>query len=484
MIISKQETLADKIAGVLSTAPSNFDLDDEIDEDTRAKVTSENDFEEHVDQSSKFRKQNVDLLADVDERYAGKKGSRKNLSSPVSSSDDDFDSETELEAPLQGSDEDEANSDSEEQSGDGEDSEELTESDGGSDDAHENGDYDISEPSMSSNFKHMEHDNVISQKKKGTCVRNQMSIWENLLEMRIQMQKCLLAANKLPLGSKREEMKMDSGSEFTDKVFQTRDSLAKLLDKLLDLQKFCWSKYPETKSLKKIGNTSEDPDDEEIPSDTDEEDVAENEDSDEDEVPSKRRKIADFESELSKQHEMYKKYRTSVIQKWHDKTNISGMKNNVTSYSVINTIEHALADKTKLVKRTQLKKSDYDILGEDKSDQNPTKSTENTSGEYYPEIFDDTDFYHQLLRELIEVKSADITDPVHLGRQWIQLQSLRSKMKRKIDTRATKGRKIRYAVHTKLVNFMAPMDDNLWLEESKNELFSSLFGKNSLADVS
>ena len=41
------------------------------------------------------------------------------------------------------------------------------------------------------------------------------------------------------------------------------------------------------------------------------------------------------------------------------------------------------------------------------------------SKEYDPEIFDDSDFYHQLLRELIERRSSDITDPVQLGRYEI-----------------------------------------------------------------
>ena len=31
------------------------------------------------------------------------------------------------------------------------------------------------------------------------------------------------------------------------------------------------------------------------------------------------------------------------------------------------------------------------------------------------EIFDDDDFYHQLLRELIERKTAGVTDPISLG---------------------------------------------------------------------
>ena len=36
--------------------------------------------------------------------------------------------------------------------------------------------------------------------------------------------------------------------------------------------------------------------------------------------------------------------------------------------------------------------------------------------DYDVEIFDDSDFYHQLLREFIEKKTADVKDPVALSR--------------------------------------------------------------------
>lgn len=71
----------------------------------------------------------------------------------------------------------------------------------------------------------------------------------------------------------------------------------------------------------------------------------------------------------------------------------------------------------------------------------------------------------------------------YLFRQWLQLQKLRSKMKRKIDTRSTKGRKLRYTVHTKLINFMAPNDQLSWSEEAKRDIYNSLFGKKSLNSV-
>lgn len=128
------------------------------------------------------------------------------------------------------------------------------------------------------------------------------------------------------------------------------------------------------------------------------------------------------------------------------------------------------------------------------------------SKEYDPEIFDDSDFYHQLLRELIERRSADVTDPVQLGRytsrrlkfpecfmicfedlsyqiflfdsrQWVELQKIRSKMKRKIDVKATKGRRLRYTVHSKLVNYMAPQPSTVMNEDAVTELYNSLFGK-------
>lgn len=98
------------------------------------------------------------------------------------------------------------------------------------------------------------------------------------------------------------------------------------------------------------------------------------------------------------------------------------------------------------------------------------------------EIFDDDDFYHQLLRDLIEKKSSSAGEG-DLGQKWLQIQKLRSKSKKKVDRRASKGRRIRYDIHAKLVNFMAPVAHQggssasgyQISEEAKNELFNSLF---------
>lgn len=65
-----------------------------------------------------------------------------------------------------------------------------------------------------------------------------------------------------------------------------------------------------------------------------------------------------------------------------------------------------MADKNRLIERTQTKRSKYDIVG------NP----ESLNMDVDQEIFDDDDFYHKLLRDYIEKKSADVTDPSQLGK--------------------------------------------------------------------
>lgn len=45
----------------------------------------------------------------------------------------------------------------------------------------------------------------------------------------------------------------------------------------------------------------------------------------------------------------------------------------------------------------------------------PDVSNDNLK-DYDVEVFDDDDFYHQMLRELIEKKTSDVNDPIALSR--------------------------------------------------------------------
>lgn len=432
-------SLADKISALLNAAPTTIDPEDEGLDDTRAQtVQAPTEELEFPQQQTPLRRKVAPLLLDEDERYAGEAVSRKRLAD--SDEDEAFGSDLSVVDDEEVSEEDESVAD-----------EEMShEEDGASSEEEEN----------SEAFEHMKTSDVPLEKKKGICTRNQINIWESILEMRIQLQKCLITANKMPQKRIFEELE----TEFGDKAKDVKGTVTDLLEKFLVLQSLLLAQCTETKILLAKGSSDDsksERDGEEIPSD-DEEIVSENEEDAACLHKAKRRKLEYYEENLANFHEKYQPHCNSVIQKWNDKTRILLSKGNEGA-SVLNQIQYALSDKAKLVKRTQLKRSNYQIIGEEGDE------------ECNKEIFDDDDFYHQLLRELIEFRSADLTDPVQLSRQWIQLQNLRGKMKRNVDTRATKGRKIRYAVHSKLVNFMAPIDGGAWTEEAKTDLFKSLF---------
>ncbi len=106
-----------------------------------------------------------------------------------------------------------------------------------------------------------------------------------------------------------------------------------------------------------------------------------------------------------------------------------------------------------------------------------------------PSIYDDADFYTLLLRDLVDQRMADPstststqnTQPLTATNGLATLPPLPSqrdlKVRKQVDTKASKGRKMRYTVHEKLQNFMAPDDRGRWGERQRNELFASLLGR-------
>ncbi|XP_026672678.1 protein AATF-like [Ceratina calcarata] len=507
---TRKQTLADKINSLVTTTPATFNSDDEA-EDTTAKVVDHyeesDDSDDHF-QASEIRRRNIDLLDQVDKRYKGKKVSRKDVyESDNNDSDPENPSESdeEMESMEEQSDGDMNVSDNEQDLEDDgripdNDSDDDLEEDEGSEnsseqEAEESDVEDKNETSVTkreNNIQTMSQMNVRADIEKGNCVQSQLKLWEHLLEVRIKLQKCLTASNQMPQHDIYEDMKIDK--EFVKTTDETKSKLKLLLNNMLQLQTLLLKQYPETKSLtnkrkrkaEEDGDEEEenvdDPMDEEIPSDTEDEDevkdcVSDNDTENVDEnICRKKLKLSNYEKILSDNHNSYVEYRNSVVQKWNEKTKIAtGKLNKGTSETALKQIEFALNDKEKLRRRSRLKRSEYKIIGKpEQADDNEGRRIQ----EYDSEIYDDDDFYHQLLRDLIEYKSSDVTDPIQLSKQWIQLQNMRSKMKRKIDTRATKGRRIRYNVHNKLVNFMAPITvDDTWTDHAKDELYNSLFGK-------
>ncbi|XP_068620404.1 protein AATF-like [Battus philenor] len=525
-------SLSEKIADALTVKP-RADIEDDHVFNTKPKTLSRVEFSSSDSEDnaliSDFRKRNVNLLSEISKKYEGKVVSRKEIeenSEDEDSDDNPFDaadktivqdatSETgnvsDGGSGSDGESDDYSISKLQNQTTKSQDDSDVTDEeqddqddDSGSDD--ENNQYDISamdEP-IKESFEHMKKQNISEEAKKGDCVRNQLLIWESLLEMRIHLQRCISSANKMPMNDYFKELQQNM--EFAEESNNTVNNVALVLEKLLTIQNMLLKNFPETKTLstKKQGieqNKSGQIDggNEEIPSDTDNEEIPSDTEDEEPEkeikeklptkINKKKRKLEDYEKELETSHKAFKSFRDSTIQKWNDKTRVATASNlkNAPTNTILQQISYILSDRNKLIRRTQLKRSEYDIIGYKKEPivhenqelnvENPVTRDRKENDEYIPEIFDDSDFYHQLLRELIECKSADISDPVQLSRQWIALQQMRSKMKRKVDTKATKGRRIKYVVHNPLVNYMAPEKSLLWTDSSKNELYSSLFGK-------
>lgn len=142
------------------------------------------------------------------------KSDSKVLSSDEAESDD-FDDITQIKKQIQGSD----------------DSEDNEENKGSDDENEDEEEYDISqmvEP-MKEEFEHVTKQNVSEEVKKGICVRNQLLLWEGLLEIRIHLQRCMNTANQLPLPDTQEELK--ANKDFTEECNATKANIATVMDK-------------------------------------------------------------------------------------------------------------------------------------------------------------------------------------------------------------------------------------------------------------
>ncbi|MES1911125.1 MAG: hypothetical protein MHM6MM_003609 [Cercozoa sp. M6MM] len=116
----------------------------------------------------------------------------------------------------------------------------------------------------------------------------------------------------------------------------------------------------------------------------------------------------------------------------------------------------------KLVRRAQLRPLQHSFKGE-----KPT--TQKSSAQ----VYDDTDFYQELLREFIAASTESSAAGDADAAQAVTRRTRRTK--NNVDRKASKGRKIRFQPIPKLQNFMVPIpkyrDADL-----VDELFASLFG--------
>lgn len=302
--------------------------------------------------------------------------------------------------------------------------------------------------------------------KKGKAVKEQISAWDKALEARIKLQGALHSCNELP------NMKQVD-SELKESVNLTKNAIKELINATLECSDIIKSSFEKTK------------DDGEITSDEDEdEDDADAEQTADVKVCERKRKlstICEFENEFDKLFKDLKDKRIPVLKKWSERTkNQFGKSNNSKSdftafdQSVTKQISQILFDKKRLADRVHLKRSAYNFVD---------KSKLSANEKYDEDVFDDQDFYHQLLKDLIEKKSSAALDPLDFDRQQLLLTQLRRSTRKTYEKNATKDRQINFKTHQKLISFMAPKIPKKAIhfdDEIKKLLFSSLFGSRSV----
>ncbi|XP_017315376.1 protein AATF isoform X2 [Ictalurus punctatus] len=548
-------SISEQLADLLNPLPNFADPEDDQDDETKARVVDK--FDEGGDDdddlpASGLRKRTAALLADSDKRYRGRVTSRKELEQELDGSADDDDDDDEDIEDRQLDKEMELDDDDDEEEEEDDEDEDIGDDDGshmsslvskmkgtdlsfpketdfrklteGMDDLEESESEDEGETEDDSEEEDEEDDDkedvgdsgdvmtfskekVDEEVEKGKAVKNQLALWDLMLEGRIKMQKALVTANQLPQPDTFPEFKSKGGAEYAGALKNSHKALKALQRSLLELQDLLLYQNPETRAISQ-GKTwgqdiSKSEEDEEVESDE-----GENEDDGDEEEkrpagrsgPSKRKlETTQYPDFMAKRFAAFQPYRDATLQKWYDKTRLTTGKNNkgfgAFERNILTQVEQVLMDKERLLKRTQTRRSDYRVLGKPELSAVTTqsRSTEPEAAEPVlkanahlkdldEEIFDDDDFYHQLLRELIERKTsaADPNDQVAMGRQWLAIQKLRSKIKKKVDTKASKGRKVRFHVHSKLMNFMAPIDHSTMGDEARSELYRSLFGSQML----
>ncbi|KAJ1679278.1 rRNA-processing protein bfr2 [Spiromyces aspiralis] len=468
----KKKTLGEQLAELANPMPKDYDI---ADDDMVGKTVQGGKHQGFSDSGSEYEsdesagrehyipvEQGMDSLGP---KYTGKAASRKDLYEESSDSDGEESDETDgYPAVIDIEFKDRQNDDAE---GHGSDS-----SDSGSDGEEENIAKQLRK--LQEGEKDMLRSLTQSVKddaEKGRHVLHQTRLWDGFLDIRIRTQKLINLANELPLPGKFAEL---TASLSSDELEGTTRDITTLLCELVEARQDLW---------RNNNQCAETP---------------------EAEWPRRKRKHGELEWEddldkvwdnLESMRKIFRPYRDSTIEKWSRKVQIASGgsavlgKLKAINQSVLHQVQQMLGNEERLVQRTQIKRVRYDIIGEERSDesreegdnkedqqmrqQDPHLKDRNT------EIFDDTDFYQLLLRELIESRMADNDDPSSaLGARWAAIkQQAKQKKTRDVDTKASKGRKIRYHVQEKIQNWMAPIPKGTWHESMVDELFSSLFGQ-------
>lgn len=279
---------------------------------------------------------------------------------------------------------------------------------------------------------------------KGIAVRQQRRSYDSLLNLRIRLQKGLVAVNSFT------EATTDDDHDDDKQPYQAAEEAALKL----------WAAIATFRTNLLPDGTTQ---------------------------PSHKRKRApspttsneELWDELQSLEQRHSAKRKKILEKWSEKvkattTNAASTKQRqlgatAGSESLTSVLDTQLlaGSVDRLVKRTQVPRSCAPVQAARKVAQDEG-------------VYDDADFYQLLLKELVDQRSSDNGGGgLSTGSApTVRYTAIKEAKTRKVvDRRASKGRKLRFTVHEKVENFMAPEDRRSWEEEAIDRLFGTLFGQ-------
>lgn len=484
-------SLSEQIAE-LSKPATEFDIEDNDlrndvfdNENDNLLNTSESEDEttkkEHyvdVDKSN-LRKKNDEL--NLGKKYNGNIKSRSDLYG--SDDQENISEEEESSVNEDGDEQEQGGEESDEE--DEESNEDQSESDEESDTGKINGEEDSNLSHKRSKLKEImsnERTHIVNRLSnsatndsvKGFAILQQHKVFDSIIDSRMKCQKSLTNSNVLPIDIKTMNADNHSSKKTKRYLHHATDKCYDLLDSIMALR---------LKLLKKDSIIS-----------SSESAKAFN---------PKKRSLVDYLDATLKQDSILDKYRSSVLTKWSSKiynasgsTAISAGKFKSINQSAEQQVINNLSDMDRLVKRTKLNRRQVKPLGydyyleqhNDKPEQEASMSQDQDIPNEIPaslngvalselsNIFDDEDFYRVLLNDLVD-KKIQSSDPA--SGLTISLRSVQQaqKFKKNIDTKASKGRKLRYHVQEQIANFEAPRGNWKWDDNQIDEFFASLLGQ-------
>ncbi|KAH7409269.1 apoptosis-antagonizing transcription factor [Cadophora sp. MPI-SDFR-AT-0126] len=271
---------------------------------------------------------------------------------------------------------------------------------------------------------------------KGNAVKEQRKAFDSLLSVRMVLQKALIATNTMSTVEQKES------EDFANQPYEAAEEAAIKLWNTLDGLRNQLSKAGGAKTGQKRKR--------DIELSTSSADIWDRMQSSE---------VAVIDTRQSTLEKWSSKVRGTTSLPITRKLNPSAPQQSITSL-----LQDQLASSEHLIQKTRIPRACAPV-------QRDAKLTED------PNIYDDGNFYQMLLKELVDQRRVESLAGPAAGKalQWTAVKEV--KTRKNVDTKASKGRKMRFTVHEKLQNFMAPEDRTSWRPEAIDLFFGNLLGQ-------